>query len=209
MKRQQPIQQWMILITYRIRQGAEADGYDEWLRTVDNPFFNRFKAIAHYTNWKVAASTSPVPFTHVDFLVIDNVEDLEMLWFNPDLDTFRKKWVEMWGITPPDRINSNCHLCVEEEGGIGLPKNNHVLLLPAPANPVPDGASLWSVRELVRKHYVLGPNDSWRTDALDEAFYKDFYLQYSDKPISIVELGQYALQGSASALSCELIASPD
>ncbi len=88
MEKQQTIQRWMILITYRIRQGAEADGYDEWLRTVDNPFFNSFKAISHYTNWKVVASAGSIQFSHVDFLVIENVEDLEMLWFDPDLNTF-------------------------------------------------------------------------------------------------------------------------
>ncbi len=209
MEKQQTIQRWMILITYRIRQGAEADGYDEWLRTVDNPFFNSFKAISHYTNWKVVASASSIQFSHVDFLVLDHVEDLEMLWFDPDLNTFRKKWGEMWGVTPPDRVNSNCHLCVEEEGGAGVPKKNHVLFLPAPASPVPDGASLWSVRELVRKHYVVGLSDSWRTDALDEAFYRGFYLRYSDETIGIAGLGHYASQGPGSALSCELIASPD
>ena len=53
----------MILITYNVREGAEADGYEQWLRDIDNPFFNSVPGIRHYTNWKVVEGFPDPPLS--------------------------------------------------------------------------------------------------------------------------------------------------
>lgn len=89
----------MIFIPYRLPEGAEARGYADWLRAVDNPFFNAIPGIHHYANWKRAemlAGQAP-GWDWFDFKGLTFPEDLERVWFNPELDQFRKGWLELWG----------------------------------------------------------------------------------------------------------------
>ncbi len=89
----------MIFIPYRLPAGAEARGYAPWLRKVDNPFFNAIPGIHHYANWRISHmlhGTAP-GWDWFDFKGLTDPADLERVWFSPDLDAFRRKWLELWG----------------------------------------------------------------------------------------------------------------
>ena len=57
---------WTILLTYRIRDGADADGYDDWLRTIDNPFFNAIPDAARFANFGATYTDVPWAATAMD-----------------------------------------------------------------------------------------------------------------------------------------------
>lgn len=89
----------MIFIPYRLPDGAEARGYAPWLRDVDNPFFNSIPGIHHYANWRIGQMLrgAAPDWDWFDFKGLTTEDDLERVWFSPDLDMFRRKWLELWG----------------------------------------------------------------------------------------------------------------
>lgn len=103
----------MIFLPYTPRDGALADGYEDWLRDVDNPFFNSRPAVSHYTNWKVSAAVAgDVWFSHFDFLVYEG--SAEAVWSDPPLADFAARWVQRWGKEPsnPDvSVNYHAYNC--------------------------------------------------------------------------------------------------
>lgn len=89
----------VVFIAYTIGPDAEARGYADWLRRVDMPFFNAIPGTRHYANWRlteVLSGDAPT-WTWFDFQGLDSAEDLERVWFHPDLDAFRKAWIAKWG----------------------------------------------------------------------------------------------------------------
>jgi hypothetical protein len=89
----------MLLIVYALPADAEARGYDDWLRSVDNPFFNAASCIAHYGNWKVTGGTNPFsPQTHFDFVCMKSADDFDSVWNDPELNAFRREWKRLWGL---------------------------------------------------------------------------------------------------------------
>jgi hypothetical protein len=192
---------WMILLTYRIRDGADADGYDDWLRSIDNPFFNAIPGIKCYTNWKVHGSPSALPFTHFDFLEIDEVDQLELLWFNPELNSFRTEWVRLWGRDVPDPNNALCYLC--ESGSSSTTPQANLVLEPGPGSGSKNGA--WTTRELLHKHYSMGPSETWRTTDLKDASsrFANFNVNYTAAPLVTGAMNNDA------AFSATLIAAPE
>lgn len=90
----------VLFIVYRTAADAAARGYEDWLCAVDNPFFNAIPGIRHYANWIVEDAEAAPPFSHFDFLGLERAEDLERVWFNPELDAFRRGWVAKWGYGP-------------------------------------------------------------------------------------------------------------
>lgn len=90
----------VLFIVYRTAPDALARGYEPWLRDIDNPFFNAIPGIWHYANWKVDGDADQALFSHFDFLGLERDGDLERVWFNPDLDAFRRGWVAKWGYGP-------------------------------------------------------------------------------------------------------------
>lgn len=81
----------VIFIAYTVPQTAIAGGYADWLVTVDNPFFNAIPGTLHYANWRVeqARAGGPLAWDWFDFQGLAAEDDLEKVWFNPDLDAFR------------------------------------------------------------------------------------------------------------------------
>jgi hypothetical protein len=201
------IKDWMIFIPYRIRDGADADGYDDWLRKIDNPFFNAIPGIKCYTNWKVYGSRHPVPFTHFDFLEIDDVEQLEKVWFNPDLNDFRTEWVRLWGRGVPDPDNAHCFLCRSALHGGPAQAG---LVLSQGTSAASSDAAQWATQELLHKHYAVGPSESWRTKEMTPAAapFAQFAVRYMPGSLDAVDLGA-ATWGADNALSATLIAAPD
>lgn len=143
--------------------------YEEWLRAVDNPFFNSRPGIAEYSNWKVVGSTAKdLPFTHFDFLGLDGPGMVEAVWFDHPLDEFRRDWVEKWGYAggPPAAENQYAYL-LERLGGSRDATAMHVVVTAAPAVAPPSVASgeAWQLTSLLRKHWAIGraaAGEPWR-----------------------------------------------
>jgi hypothetical protein len=99
----------MFLLPYHVRDDSDARGYDEWLRSMDNPFFNGQREITHYTNWKVAEWLGqPYPFTHVDLMFVPDLETAPSIWVNEEIAAFARGWQDLWA---PDS-SADLSLCV-------------------------------------------------------------------------------------------------
>ena len=168
----------MIFLTYRIRDGAVADGYHDWLRSIDNPFFNAIPGIKCYTNWKVHGSLSALPFTHFDFLEIDEVDQLELLWFNPELNSFRTEWCACGGATCPILIMRFATYASQ-----------------APAARRRKRTSCWNLGRVVGRKTARGPRENcfistipWAPARLGEQLISKMPLRGSRTSMSIILL---------------------
>lgn len=108
----------MLFLPYSPRGDADARGYDDWLRQVDNPFFNTRPGIRHYSNWKVIDGAAAHGFTHFDFLLLDEGFASARVWEDAPLAAFAADWVRAWGADPDGEAAANYH-CYEArlEGG--------------------------------------------------------------------------------------------
>ena len=140
----------MLLISYALRDDAEARGYDDWLRRVDNPFFNAAPGIAHYGNWKVTGGTNHfAPNTHFDFVGMDGPESFDQVWNDPELNRFRQEWRRLWGIAdanPAAKIET-C-LC-ERITSPAMAWSDRLALLPG-QDEAPTGWETWRVLRSLR-----------------------------------------------------------
>ena len=110
-------------LAYTPREDSNSRGYENWLREVDNPFFNSIPAIVHYTNWKITSPTDcAFPFAYFDLMYVEDKNDVEGVWGNPDVTAFAQGWVEKWARYPnasedEGRLNFHVYLCerVSEE----------------------------------------------------------------------------------------------
>ncbi|WP_448586182.1 hypothetical protein [Thermaurantiacus sp.] len=138
---------WMVILTYTPRADSDARGYEEWLRQVDNVFFNGILSIAHYANWAVGRAIAGAPgFTHFDFMRFVSEADIDRAWSNADLLAFAAGWVARWGAEPaaPDpSANYHAHVARRRSGTPGDDAAPLFLALnpPAPA----EGDELWEV----------------------------------------------------------------
>lgn len=142
----------MLLITYSVRHDAEARGYDDWLRQVDNPFFNAAGGVAHYSNWKIAGDVNPfAPNTHFDFLAMTGRESLDRVWNDPELNRFRDNWRRLWGVADPSdpAANSQTYLC-ERISVADMPWDDHLALVPASVGDRMTGWDTWRVVSSLR-----------------------------------------------------------
>jgi hypothetical protein len=109
---------WALLLTYEPREGVDLDRYHDWLRAVDNPFFNGRPAVKHYANWRVADSKlGSAPFTHFDLLEIEGPTGYDAVFGDALIVAFARDWVRLWGKVPdPDTPDQavNCHVCLCE-----------------------------------------------------------------------------------------------
>lgn len=209
----------MVFTTYTLRLGSEADGYDDWLRRIDNPTFNNTQGIAHYANWKVKDSGgTKLPYTHLDLIGIDGAESLEQVWFDEPLDEFRKGWVEKWGsytVANPPNSNTIGGLSERIRAASG-PRTSHVIFVGGSADAVSEdaGYDTWRIDELVRKHWAVGrakPGEPWRTPASKEnnIGFTHLHLKYVEGPEAFPPPAE-SLSGDHSVVFLgALIASPD
>lgn len=92
---------WMLLLTYMPRRGIDLARYHEWLRSVDNPFFNRRPAVKRYENWRVAApKVGQENFTHFDLLEIEGPDGFDAVFGDEAIAAFAADWVRLWGEVP-------------------------------------------------------------------------------------------------------------
>lgn len=110
--------QVMSLLTYTPRADSAVRGYEDWLRAVDNPFFNGIPGIARYENWKVHSTIlGSFPFTYFDLMYIESREAIQQVWTNPDLLEFAADWTRQWGIVGDPTVDQavNYHVVICEE----------------------------------------------------------------------------------------------
>lgn len=164
----------VIFIAYTVPARAEPEGYSDWLRRVDMPFFNAIPGTHHYANWRlrdVQKGAVPV-WDYFDFQGLETEEDLERVWFNPDLDTFRKEWLRLWGYgredAPPVLRHSYVLRPVFRADTI---PSDPVLTLAAGTGPTPslgDADLVWRVESVLHKHFgVSGRGGPWKTSSED------------------------------------------
>jgi hypothetical protein len=123
----------MLLLTYTPRADADARGYEQWLREVDNPFFNGVPGIAEYTNWKIVEPKLGVmPFTHFDTMLIEN-DALDRVWGNPEVGRFADGWRELWALNPGADdmgVNYQVSLARQSAEGTETRRTRHCIFLP-------------------------------------------------------------------------------
>lgn len=145
-----------IFIAYTLPPDAEARGYDDWLRRVDNPFFNSIPGVHQYTNWKITSLDRGTVngWTHFDFLGLISRDDMDRVWFSPQLTEFRANWVKEWG--PPvgnaSEVFSHTYLLEAGSAVPHLPSDSVTVSFGTGTPPQPD-ASL-TLSHTMRKHWV-------------------------------------------------------
>lgn len=194
----------MVFLTYTLPADAFARGYGEWLVAVDNPFFNAIPGVGRYENWRIDAGTAP-GWTYFDFLALATPGDLERVWFNRDLDDFRKGWIAKWGYgaTKPAPVNTFGYLMERE--GVAQPRTKYAALRGYADRPAASaGAELWRVTHAVRKHYAIGPapsGQSWQTEIAVHPGpgFRWLSIDYRDEPGAPPSDGSPALLASLIA----------
>ena len=125
----------MIYLSYTLRPGVDTIEYGDWLREVDNPFFNGVPGIARYTNWEITEAATPVPFTHFDFMGVESVEAATDVWQRQDVKDFTAEWRRLWGVGPgATDLSVNAHVYLFENiAQGGMQRCNHVTVTTAAA----------------------------------------------------------------------------
>lgn len=97
-----------ILLTYDVHPDVDRDEYEQWLRDVDNPFFNSQPGIKEYVNWKVTENTvGEVGFPYFDLFVLEDGADFASVFGNPAVAEFAANWVKRWGVAPDGEAAEN------------------------------------------------------------------------------------------------------
>ncbi len=122
-----------LILTYSPREGAAAAGYEEWLRRVDNPFFNSVPGIVRYTNWKIIERTGDIPYGYFDVLGLQDAASFEAVWLSDEVRAFTAGWRDKWGADPgtDSAINSHVYLC-RRIAGAAHERSAHALFAPGP-----------------------------------------------------------------------------
>ena len=156
----------VIFIAYTVPKDAEARGYSQWLRDVDMPFFNAIPGTGHYANWRVQSlrQGTPPAWDYFDFQGLTSEADLDRVWFSPDLDQFRKGWLDLWGYgrdTAPPVLR---HAYLMRRTGPTTPSKDTTLTLSCGQGPVPEtGDVRWQVESVLHKHFGGASDSAWRT----------------------------------------------
>ena len=165
----------VIFIAYTVPARAELtrpEGYSDWLRRVDMPFFNAIPGTHHYANWRlreIRKGAAPV-WDYFDFQGLKAENDLERVWFNPDLDAFRTEWLRLWGYgrekAPP--VLRHSYVMRPVFRAERHPKDA-VLTLAAGLGCAPtlqDADMVWKVEGVLHKHFGgSGDGGPWLTPA--------------------------------------------
>lgn len=90
-----------LLLTYTPRRGVDLDAYHQWLREVDNPFFNSRPVVRRYVNYRVVEPVlGQEGFTHFDLLEIEGDGGPASVFGDAEIDAFAREWVRLWGEVP-------------------------------------------------------------------------------------------------------------
>jgi hypothetical protein len=143
----------LVLLVYTPREDSNARGYEDWLREIDNPFFNSVPGIRHYTNWRVAsAADCAFPYTHFDFMYLDDADSVAKVWSNEDLLAFAQGWTEKWGRYPDAtqdtmHMNYQVYLCSQVSGD-NVVRGNDLAIMPSKGEiGAADGRQVYRIAE--------------------------------------------------------------
>lgn len=157
----------VIFIVYTVGQTAENNGYCDWLAKVDNPFFNAIPGIRRYENWVLTdvMAGGPLEWSYFDFKGLQREEDLETVWFNPDLDAFRKEWIRLWGYdrSEPPAILRNAYLLRPTCPIAPTGEKDHVVITAGKGDAPTYGAGVFKVEAVLKKHFATDTTqaDGW------------------------------------------------
>ena len=162
----------VLFIVYTPGADAVAQGYEPWLVSVDNPFFNAIPGVHHYANWKFDRTLfgAPPAYTYFDFQALAAAGDLERVWFNPDLDGFRTEWIRLWGYGAPSLSAAQANAYLMHPAGTPLgTATEFACILAGHGTPPADCDIAWSLTETIRKHYALGKSGApWRVPVAED-----------------------------------------
>lgn len=164
----------VIFIAYGVNEGAEERGYSDWLRRVDNPFFNAIPGVRHYANWRVQSvfKGAPMDWDYFDFQGLTAEEALEPVWFNPDLDGFRREWIRLWGYGRPQPLPVHAHSYVMRPvSRSGAAETGLARIIGGKGEPVVEGDLVYRVEGVLSKHFAAGgaPKDKpWLSPASED-----------------------------------------
>ena len=201
----------VLLIVYTTGPEAEVNGYEPWLVRVDNPFFNAIPGVHHYANWVVTdvLRGGSLPFTHFDFQGLDAEASLEKVWFNEDLDGFRREWIRLWGYGTalPSPMLANAYLMRPSQAPTG--DRTPFALITAGRGTPPPADLTWRVKETIRKHFAIQAGGPWRVpSAADNPLGLDWVaVSYGDSQQALAEA--YVSGNETVAFIARLIAAPD
>ena len=126
--------QTMFVLTYTPRADAAAHGYEDWLRAVDNPFFNAQPRIVRYENWKVHSNKNGVAsFQYLDLMYLEDEATIEKLTASKDFQAFAQGWSEQWGRVPQaidQQVNYHILFCEELAGQRTAERSEWAIFLP-------------------------------------------------------------------------------
>lgn len=204
-----------LLIVYTVSADADARGYEPWLGEVDNPFFNAIPGVGNYSNWKIETLLhgDPLPYSHFDFQGLDSEAALEPVWFNADLDEFRKEWIRLWGYgtAKPDPVMANAYLMrpVLRRTGARLPRFARVTASTGPLPADLDADLAWQVDEVIRKHFAVASGADWRVPVTEgNPLALDWLaVQFGDSAEALAAGPVHAQ--AATAFIARLIAAPE
>ena len=161
----------VLFIAYTPGADAEARGYTPWLRRVDNPFFNAIPGVRHYANWRIerVLSGDAPPYDYFDFQGLAAEDDLHRVWFNPDLDGFRKEWIRLWGYgaSAPPPVQRNSYL-MQRRHVAATPPQDVARLTGGLGAPPPAADLVWLVTATVRKHFAVPTGGAWMVPAAED-----------------------------------------
>jgi hypothetical protein len=158
----------VIFIAYTVGQDAVERGYCPWLVETDNPFFNAIPGVHHYANWRVEGvdKGGPLSWDWFDFQGLSSESELEQVWFNPDLDAFRKEWIRLWGYgkQEPPPVLRHAYLMRPTRPATGVPATTARLC--GGRGPAPAGADqVFVVTEVLAKHFAGVGAQNWKWPA--------------------------------------------
>ena len=200
----------VIFIAYTVGPEAEPNGYSEWLGRIDMPFFNAIPGTHHYANWRVTdhlRGAKPA-WDYFDFQGLESEDDLERVWFNPDLDAFRANWISLWGYGAgaPPAVSRHAYLMRPLSRPHERPKDRTLLLAGGQGEPAADPAAhqIFRVEKILHKHFGSAKgNEPWLTSASD---FNPLGLDW----LSVAYGTDPVLPDAAElAMSAKLIAAPD
>lgn len=146
----------VIFIAYTVGPDAETRGYSDWLVRVDNPFFNAIPGVRCYANWRVGEvlSGGPLDWDYFDFQGIASEDMLESVWFNPDLDGFRREWIRLWGYGRPQPLPVHAHAYLMRPVFHSTrPATGHLRIVGGRGAPPATGDAVFRVDSVLAKHF--------------------------------------------------------
>ena len=148
----------VIFIAYTVGADAEPRGYSDWLRRIDNPFFNAIPGVRCYANWRVdtVLSGEPPAWDYFDFQGLAAEDDLERVWFNADLDGFRREWLRLWGYGRPTPLPVFAHAYLMRPTAPLPQPATGLLRLVGGTGAAPAGVPVLRVDGVLSKHFAAG-----------------------------------------------------